>query len=436
MQLLAQPRRGRRRRAVVAMTAATACLVAAPGAQAAERPATPSTFASVFAAAQPGDSVVLASGNYGRFEGSSKSGLVTVKAAPGATASMTVFTSAQNVRLDGLVIQGGFIDDARNFSIVNSRVTDYLRVDVTGSAHGIVFDNDTFDGIDLPGNAYEGRLSIRGYGNAAAVGVQVRNSHFGAGGCSDGVQIIGGANGVQVGPGNLFEDLVQSGCSAHVDPIQLYGSSNTRIVGNMVRDSSTAIMAPDGGTSEIIEDNVFVGDGYPGVQLGSHNGTRFAHNTVRNMPIHMDSKTGASASRNGVIRDNVMVDSWFGTTGGSGCSNCVVSHNLFNSSANASGTNVIIGTPLFLSLGSWAGYLLAPLSPGKGTASDGTDRGIRSASAPSPGPTPSPSPSPPRRRPRRLRLTPQPGRSGPRPSGRASALRSRSTAGPPRATRR
>ena len=163
---------------------------------------------------------------------------------------------------------------------------------------GIVFDRDTFDGIDATGSSYEGRLSVRGSDNAGPVGVAVTNSHFGTGGCSDGVQIVGGANGVQVGPGNEFSGLKQASCTAHVDSIQLYGSKNTHIVGNYFHDDDTIIMAPDGGESEVISDNVMIGAGYvPAVQLGSHQGTQFVHNTVKNIQVQTGSKVGSPAGR-------------------------------------------------------------------------------------------------------------------------------------------
>ena len=51
---------------------------------------------------------------------------------------------------------------------------------------------------------------------------------------TDGVQIIGNAYGVQVGPGNEFTGLAQTTSGAHTDPIQLYGSSHTLITGNYI----------------------------------------------------------------------------------------------------------------------------------------------------------------------------------------------------------
>ena len=62
------------------------------------------------------------------------------------------------------------------------------------------------------------------------MGVSITNNHFGNGGCSDGIQIIGNAYGVGVGPGNEFSGVRQNGYSNHIDSIQLYGSRHTQIV--------------------------------------------------------------------------------------------------------------------------------------------------------------------------------------------------------------
>ena len=89
----------------------------------------------------------------------------------------------------------------------------------------------------------------------------IKNSHFGGGGCSDGIQIIGDAYGVQV-IGNEFEGIQQGSCAPHVDSIQLYGSSHTLIDGNFFHDVDTAFMAPDGGENETFVNNVFLGGDY------------------------------------------------------------------------------------------------------------------------------------------------------------------------------
>src|SRR5439155_23422559 len=74
-------------------------------ASAANLNATPSTFASTFASAQGGDTIYLASGNYGTFTGGSKSSTVTITPASGATATMSVaFNPSDHIRLDGLTV--------------------------------------------------------------------------------------------------------------------------------------------------------------------------------------------------------------------------------------------------------------------------------------------------------------------------------------------
>jgi hypothetical protein len=89
----------------------------------------------------------------------------------------------------------------------------------------------------------------------------------------------------------------------------------------------------------------------------------------------MDSKSGESGSRDGEIRDNVMVNGSFNTTSGGGCSNCSIHHNLFT--RRTQGSDAILGTPVFENSGTYAGHRLAAGSPGKGNASDGLDRGAR-----------------------------------------------------------
>jgi hypothetical protein len=359
---------------------------AVPGAaSAADLNATPSNLSSVYASAQGGDVIHLAAGSYGSFAGGSKSSVVTLTPQSGATATMSpnLGSGVNNLKLDGLTIDGLYTNGARNTAIVNSRFTGLTRVDTPANVSNanLVFDHDTFDGLSATASSYEGRLTVRGYENTSAVGVKITNSHFGNGGCSDGIQIIGDAYGVEVGPGNEFSGIKQGSCAPHVDSIQLYGSSHTQIVGNYFHDNDTIIMAPDGGDHENIADNVMVGSGYvPAVQLGSHNATQFVHNTVKSIDVHMDHKSDEPASSQGVVRDNVFVSGTTNATDAGNCSGCTVSYNLFNSSGNATGSNTQVGTPAFTggaNPSTYTGYALASGSPGKANASDGADRGIR-----------------------------------------------------------
>jgi hypothetical protein len=369
-------------------------LVVPSMAAAAVLPAAPGNLGAVFGAANPGDVIALAPGDYGSFAAGQKPGVVTIQGAPGGASSMEVsFSDAGNVNLQGLTIAGATISgNSRNITIGTSRVTRMSTVDASSMSNaGIVFDRDTFDGIDVTGSSYEGRLSVRGADNGAPVGVAVTNSHFGNGGCSDGVQIVGGANGVQVGPGNEFSGVKQASCSNHVDSIQLYGSKNTHIVGNYFHDNDTIIMAPDGGDHEVITDNVMLGAGYvSAVQLGSQDSTAFVHNTVKNIQVQTGSKVGGQASRNVVVQDNVFAQgASLLPSQGSGCSNCPADHNLFSSAGASTGTASLVGVPAFVGGANPAGYVgyqLAPGSPGKANASDGTDRGIRISPAAAPAP--------------------------------------------------
>ena len=381
------PRSSRRSLARLALALGVLVVLAgvAGPARAADLNATPGTLASVYASAQGGDVIHLAAGSYGSFTGGSKASTVTLVAQPGAVASISpnLGSGVSNLRFDGLTITGLYTNGARNVAFVNSRFTGMVRVDTPANVSNanVLFDHDTFDGIDGCSTCYEGRVTVRGYNNTSPVGVQITNSHFGDGGCTDGVQIIGNAYGVKVGPGNEFSGIRQGVCSAHVDSIQLYGSSHTEIVGNYFHDNDTIIMAPDGGENELIADNVMVGGGYvPAVQLGSHDGTQFVHNTVVSIDVHVDHKSGSRASTNSVVRDNVFVSGSTNASDPGNCSGCTVTHNLFTSSGAASGTNAIVATPTFVGGArptTYAGYQLAANSPGRTGASDGADLGAR-----------------------------------------------------------
>jgi hypothetical protein len=364
--------------ALIFATCSTLFLVAGP-AHAAVTRATPSTLSSSMATAEAGDVVTLESGDYGTFRGASKSGPVTVRAAAGAEPTMEIdWSSAANVRVEGVTITGASIrGTTHDVTIANSRFTGMasVRADQMVNAN-ILFDGNTHAGIDVCGSCYEGRLTVTGEGPGPA-GVVVRNSVFGPGGNADGMQV--GANGVQV-LDNTFTGIRQVS-AVHSDALQLYGQSNTVVRGNYFHDNDVAIMAPDGGENEQITDNVFIGGGdyRPAVQLGSHDNTVFAHNVVRNLDVFLDAKSDASPSRNSVARDNVLVDAALNVPSAK-CSACTVTHNLFDRSSRATGAATVVGAPVFAGGGSpagYAGHVLAAGSPGKGNASDGTDRGIR-----------------------------------------------------------
>jgi hypothetical protein len=348
-----------------------------------DRVATPDTFASVWSEAQGGDRILLASGNYGEFDGGSKPSTVTIAPQPGAAASMSLaFHGASNIRVEGLTITNLWIEGAtHDVTVAHSAFTGQavIRTDDMRNAN-VVLDGNSHPGISVAGCAdcYEGRIQVTG--GTAPSGVTIENSVIGPGGDADGLQI--GADGVHV-LNNEFVGIKQID-QVHTDSLQLFGSSHTLIRGNYFHDFDTAIMAPDNGRGEQITDNAFIGEpgGYTQpIQLGSHVGTVFAHNVATNMEVHVHAKDENPPGQNNIIQDNVMVNSEF-VAPADRCVNCTIAYNLFTKSSDASGTHTVIGTPVFAG-GSdpttWAGWALAPASPGAAAASDGKDLGLRVA---------------------------------------------------------
>jgi len=346
----------------------------AAAAAAATLHASPGTLAGTFASAQGGDTILLADGNYGTWTGGAKSAPVTLSPEPGARPTITISlgSSVNNVTLDGFPALGGeLINGAKNVTISHTSFSAPLAV--IGATSNILLDHDTFDNLGQA--TWEGRLSL----NGGATGVTVSNSHFGGNaGCSDGI-FVGDTHNTTIGPGNEFTGINQGSCSSHDDSIQLYDGPTTTITGNYFHNDSTHIMAPDGSSNDVITDNVMIGAGYvPTVQLGSHVGTSFVHNTTKDIDVHMDHKSGQPASSNGVIKDNVFINGGTNALEPGNCTNCSVNHNLYTSTSDASGTNTLIANPVFVggaNPSTYAGYQLAANSPGmtSASASDGVD---------------------------------------------------------------
>ena len=400
----------RRRHRATPLGAATiaACwllIAATPSAtQAAVRPADPATLASVFAAAQPGDTILLAGGSYS-FSGGVKPGEVTIRPQPGATASMRVdFRPAANITLDGLVITNLTIggSGSKNITVRNSRFDRSQATLRTGELvnANILFEGNTHVGYVAGDGGGEGRIFLPEKTGQPA-GVTIRNSLF-EGGNSDGIQ--NGGRGVQI-IGNEFRHMQQiDGASGvHADSIQLYGSANTVIRGNYFHDVAVGIMCADGCDHEVIEDNVFAVNGSPyAVQLLSDDGSVFRHNTLLDhgrcdysQPcgiLYLGNKSQDPASRGTVLKDNILTRACVcsGSVGGV----AEQSHNLFTQ-GNPGGPADLRGRPTYVGgpgPTSFAGFALAAGSLGKGSASDGTDRGARVTGIPG---TPPPPPPPP-----------------------------------------
>src|SRR3954470_20176127 len=353
----------RRRTGLILVSTVAASVALLPSAaRATDFHATPSSFASMFSQAQGGDTVYLASGSYGSWGGGAKSSMVVLAADAGASPSMS---------------GGNFSSGVRNITIKGVTFTGPVEVSPGSAPLNLVFDGDTWGNVGHA--AHEGRLSIAGGGSNAigSNGVQVMNSTFGPGGCSDGIQ--DSSNGTEIGPGNEFKSITQS-CSAseaHVDSIQVYASNYVWIHDNYIHDGEQGIMSPDGpSTGYRIENNVIhTSTGYPCMHIGDNRDSTISHNVCRNGAIRLYEGNQGVASQNITAQNNVAeIDS-------SACSGCTIDH------------NVSPGAVSFLGgVGRCAYAIVSP-----GTGSDGTPIGLNDcvAGPPAPPPTNPPPTNPP-----------------------------------------
>jgi Big-like domain-containing protein/parallel beta helix pectate lyase-like protein len=378
-------RRARVRTTLSAALALTATVLVVPAtAGAADIHATPSTFASAVSSAQAGDTVLLASGGYGTWSGTSKA--ITVRADSGASVSMRFdFDSGDgNFTVDG--VSGGDNDianGAHDITIRNGTFSGTMKVQGLNEAN-VVLDHDTFT------NDYGGCLPRiwLPYTAQHDSGLVVQNSRFTAG-SHDGIQ-TGTAMSIL---NNEFVGIEHgSNQDCHTDNIQLYegraaDGNGTTIRGNYIHDGESAITQYDGGGQNVIEDNVVARMSLFGFVFGGDKGSRIVHNVgvdIEKQGLDLTSKAGMSSSGQ-TIKDNVFKSVALGEG-----PPATYSNNMLPS--DASGTN-FNGTPGFAGgakPSSYAGFALASGSPGKARASDGLDVGARFGSTPPPPPDTTP----------------------------------------------
>jgi hypothetical protein len=353
--------------------------------------------ASAISSAAAGTTICLNSGTYGstRLSNISKSNDVTIQSTSGKTATISLSLSGSNhLKFQNLTISDMDMNSGgnQNISILNNTFKGQLRVVGSGknaSPANILIDGNTFDNITVCSSCSEGRLQLYNAG-----GVTVSNNHFGGPGESDGIQW--GGYGGTVGPGNVFEGIVQGSYGRHVDAIQLYGQvDNHTITGNYFANNTIYVGAYDGGANLKITNNVFGSSptNEQKLQLGAIQGLTFTHNTVKgNYVVAQGAKNGMPRNINATYRDNIFVGTKIQDSGDqAGCaSGCVYDHNLFSSSSLARGSNNLIGMPTFVggsNPNTWAGYPLTSSSLGYKAGTDGKDMGATSFGA---GTTPPP----------------------------------------------
>ena len=341
------------------------------------RSANPSTLEAQVNAAQRGETICLATGDYGTFEGTNKA--IAIRAASGAVPTMRYeFGSGDSgFMLAGLSGMGGRISaGASNITVMSSAFNTNARFSGLVNSN-IVFHGNTHNYINAPPGAPNARISLDGNSSTHS-GVTIRSSLL-RGGDSDGVFTDVGVNVI----GNEFADICESGPN-HTDMIQFAdpgdpagGAMRAVVRGNYFHAGSCGtqtLASYDSGTRyALIEHNVVDTRRPWGIELYSDEGSVVRHNTVRWYPdsqcifngtecgaIDITRKSSDPPGRGTQVYDNVAV---VGVQNGS-----TVARNDHNIDPQA----VRFVGPLI----SHAGFRLAAGSPGKRAASDGTDVGI------------------------------------------------------------
>lgn len=346
--------------------------------------------------------ICLNAGNYAGFTigDLAKSSTVTIQSTTGVSASISGVTIFRTQRLNfkNLTFTGQFLSDdfggathTSNLTVQGSLFTGSQLVINTS---GLVNSNTLIDGNTLQGynsTGIEGRISlISNPQTSANYGITISNNTLNGGGCSDGIQIAlptGTNGGIVVGPGNIFNNLIDAGCTVHVDCIQVVDGQGISIFGNYFGNCAVYEGFYDGAVNLTLRNNLFnVPSGEQlDHQMGSIIGFTRTHNTYIGNNIAIGSKFGNPTNTNWVVTNEALISgSSYNNAGDQpGCgANCSISFMLKcttctttpTGTSNVSGNAVFVG-PCTLVGTSWSGCLLAAGSPGKNAASDGSDMG-------------------------------------------------------------
>jgi hypothetical protein len=345
-------------------------------------PATPGSLARVLSAAHGGDRICLAAGDYRTFRGASKRGTVTLTGDPRKPARMTLeLAGARGLVLEHLRIRGGTLKGStRDILIRDSTFTAPTTIDGLANAN-VRFDRDTFNNMNVRTVRMTPARIHLAYASPTPSGVTISHSLF-AGGDADGIQSGVGVRIID----NEFRDILGHGGPNHTDAIQLLGAPHAVVLRNYIHNSSSGIVAYDGLQAAVIEDNVVdltqPGAMRPwGIELYSDSDSSVRHNTLKygkcqyDLPcglIDVNRKQGSAASHGTVVTDNVLTqlsvqnESVLARRGG----------NLVRMDA-ADGD--LRGVPEYAGgrdPDNYSGFYLAPGSPGRHRASEGSDPGI------------------------------------------------------------
>jgi parallel beta-helix repeat protein len=355
-----------------------------------DRTATPSTFASQVSAATAGQTICLSAGNYGSWTGTNKAITLTRQSGVDRSAvvmnRLSIGSGDTGFTLDGLTIDGADITgSASHIAIKNSRVTDGMVMDLSGSSGGIVLDGNDHGGFTESATSCSSTPAlITIWGTNRSDDVTVSNSVLHDTNL-DGIR-PDSPNGATIVNNEFYniEELSSSDCH-HTDSIQFYGGENVIVRGNYFHNSADGIVAYDGTAHNTIENNVIdLVTGRYGIEMYSDTGTIIRHNTLVKRSscafngacgnIMLDHKTADPIGTGTVIENNIVMG---GISISNGSVAAVNRNNMVVSGASGSNFN---GTPIFVggtSPTTWADYKLTAGSPGLTGASDGGVVGIR-----------------------------------------------------------
>ena len=278
-----------------------------------------------------GDTICLASGDYGTWRGTDKK--VTLEPVDGATPTMQIEfgPDTRDFTLVGMSGLGGGINEtASNITIKDSSFASNVTLTGPGIS-GIVLDSDSFT-YDIQSDGTNGNAKINvehPSGTIADPAVTIENSQIGNGDM-DGVHFGGdGSSGVVVTNNHFFNLCSVPGPNTnHTDNIQWDSIDPAATQFLISRNYITGppgcggqgITSFDGGTGGVtIEDNV-IDIRWPwGIELYSDVGSVLRHNTVRwyspddcvpafNLicgQIHIDRKTEDPAGHGTIVCDNL-----------------------------------------------------------------------------------------------------------------------------------
>lgn len=344
-------------------TGATARTTAPPPSGACDRTATSaSTLTTQVSQATAGQTICLAAGSYGTWGGTNKA--ITIRAESGVVANMKVSLSNGDAgfTLDGLSGMGGVVTTgAKNFTIRGSTFTSSL--DLQGQpGSNILIEGNRFDWPAKYNGGINAKLFVYSGSDGASSGATIRGNSF-RNGDLDGIH-IGGSAGADV-VGNTFVDLCASNTN-HTDMLQTEGMVGGRIAQNLFKAGlsceAQALTSYDSGTvGVVIEDNVVDIRRPWGIEWYSDKNSIIRFNTVVYYPgsqcnfntpcgrIDINRKSADPAGIGTQATSNLAtVEFNAGSTG--------------TSTGNVSSQGAVFVGPL----DTWAGYKLAPGSPGQG----------------------------------------------------------------------